>query len=78
MNKDQIEGNWEQFKGKIKQTWGKLTDDDVALIKGNSQEFFGKVQEKYGIAKEEAEKKLKEFETSCGSCYSNESEEDAA
>lgn len=70
MNKDQIEGNWEQFKGKIKQMWGKLTDDDIALVNGNRQEFFGKVQEKYGIAKEEAEKRLKEVEKSCGSCYS--------
>ena len=65
MNKDTIEGNWEQFKGKVRQTWGKLTDDDVALLKGNRQEFYGKMQEKYGLAKEEAEKRVNEIEQAC-------------
>lgn len=73
MDKDQAQGNWEQFKGKVKKTWGKLTDNDIALLDGNRQEFFGKVQENYGIAKEEAEKQMKEFEKSCGNCYSNKS-----
>lgn len=69
MNKDRMEGNWEQFKGKMKQAWGKLGDDDFALIqKGKRQEFLGKVQEREGIAKDEAEKKLKEFEASCDYC----------
>lgn len=64
MNKDQIEGTYEQFKGKLKQTWGKLGDDDYALIQeGKRQEFLGKVQESYGIQKEEAEKRLKQLET---------------
>lgn len=66
MNKDQIEGNWKQFKGKVKETWGKLTDDDLASLDGNRQQFFGAVQEKYGIAKDEAEKRIAEFEKSCG------------
>jgi len=70
MNQDQAEGNWEQFKGKVKETWGKLTDDDIALINGKRQQFFGKLQEKHGIAQEHAEKQLKEFEKSCGNCYS--------
>jgi len=71
MNKDQAEGNWTQLKGKVKETWGKLTDDDIALLNGKSQQFFGKLQEKHGIAKEQAEKQLKEFEKSCGNCYSD-------
>lgn len=66
MNKEQLDGTWEQFKGQVRQTWGKLTDDDVALYKGNAQEFYGKLKEKYGIAKEEAEKQLKEFEKTSG------------
>lgn len=66
MNKDQIEGNWEQFKGKVKQMWGKLTDDDVALLKANRQEFYGKMQEKYGIAEEEAQRHLDEIEKTSG------------
>lgn len=65
MNKDQVEGNWNQFKGKIKETWGKLTDDDVALYNGKREQFFGKLQEKYGLAKEEAEERVKEMEDAC-------------
>lgn len=71
MNKDQIEGNWTQFKGKVQKTWGKLTDDDLAQLKRNSKQFFGRLQELHGINKEEAEKQLKEMEKSCGNCYSD-------
>lgn len=73
MNKDQIEGNWTQFKGKVQKTWGKLTDDDVAQLKGNTKQFFGRLQELHGINKEEAENQLKELEKSCGNCYTNKS-----
>ncbi|HEU5046313.1 MAG TPA: CsbD family protein [Rickettsiales bacterium] len=66
MNKDQVEGKWEQFKGEIKKTWGKLTDDEIAYYNGNRQKFLGAVQEKYGVAKEAAEKSLAELETNCG------------
>lgn len=62
MNWDQIEGNWKQFKGKVKEKWGKLTDDDLRVIGGKRDNLIGKLQEKYGIAKEEAEKELKNFE----------------
>lgn len=62
MNKEQAQGNWNQFKGKVKETWGRLTDDDIALFNGKKDQFFGKVQEKYGIAKEEAEKNIREWE----------------
>ncbi len=64
MNKDQIEGNWNQFKGKLKETWGELTDDEVALYNGKRDQFLGKLQEKYGIAKEEASKRVEELEAS--------------
>ena len=66
MNKEQAEGKFDQLKAEIKQGWAKLTDDDIMLYKGKRDEFLGKVKEKYGIAKEEAEKKLKEYETNCG------------
>lgn len=62
MNKDQAKGTWNEFAGQVKQQWGKLTDDDISLLKGKTQEFYGKVQKEYGLAKEEAEKKVKEFE----------------
>jgi uncharacterized protein YjbJ (UPF0337 family) len=62
MNWDQIEGNWKQFKGKAHTQWGKLTDDELDQIEGNRQQLVGKVQERYGVAKEEAEKQVKDWE----------------
>jgi len=59
---DQVEGNWNQLAGKVKQRWGKLTDDDVSVINGKRQELVGKIQERYGIAKNEAEKQVEEWE----------------
>ncbi|MBA2656518.1 MAG: CsbD family protein [Tatlockia sp.] len=61
MNKDIFEGNWEEIKGKMKQQWGKLTDDDFKEIEGTQQEVFGKLQKHYGYSKEEAEKAVKDF-----------------
>jgi uncharacterized protein YjbJ (UPF0337 family) len=61
MNSDQIQGNWKQFSGKVKEKWGKLTDDDLTLIAGKRDQWVGKIQERYGIKKEEAEKQLDEF-----------------
>jgi uncharacterized protein YjbJ (UPF0337 family) len=61
MNKDRIEGNWTQLKGKVKQQWGKLTDDDLDRIEGDYQILAGRLQEAYGISKEEAEKRIKEW-----------------
>lgn len=65
MNWDQVKGKWKQFSGQAKQQWGKLTDDDLAVINGKREELVGKVQQRYGVAKEEAEKQVKEFEKSC-------------
>ncbi len=62
MNQDQVSGKFDQLKGKIKETWGRLSDDDIALYNGKQDQFFGKLQEKYGLAKEEAENQLKEME----------------
>lgn len=61
MNKDTIEGNWKQLKGKVQQQWGKLTDDDLDVIEGNRKELAGKIQERYGISRDEAEKQLDEW-----------------
>ena len=63
MNWDTTKGNWNQLKGKIKEQWGKLTDDDLARIEGKRDQLIGRVQERYGIEKEEAEKQVKQFET---------------
>ncbi len=61
MNWDQIEGNWKQFTGQIKQKWAKLTDDDLKLINGKRIELLGKIQERHGITKDLAEKQLDSF-----------------
>ena len=62
MNEDTIAGNWKQFKGKVKEQWGKLTDDDLDVIAGKRDQMVGRMQERYGIAKDEAEKQLKDWE----------------
>ncbi len=56
MNKDILEGNWKQLKGKVRENWGKLTDDEIDEIAGKHENFVGKIQEKYGMKKDEAEK----------------------
>ena len=56
MNKDQAAGNWKQVKGKIKEQWGKLTDDEIDQLQGKSEQLAGKLQERYGLAQDEAEK----------------------
>lgn len=68
MNWEQIKGKWQQAKGEVKKQWGKLTDDDLNIIVGNRDELIGKIQERYGIAKEEAERQIKEFERNCTFC----------
>lgn len=61
VNLDTIRGNWRQIKGEIKQQWGKLTDDDMALIEGHRDELVGKVQERYGLTKDAAEREVAEW-----------------
>jgi len=59
---DQIEGNWKQFKGKVKEAWGDLTDDEIEQIAGKRDVLIGKIQERYGMGKDEAERRIKDFE----------------
>ncbi len=62
MNTDRISGNWKQFKGKVKEKWGKLTDDDLDVVEGKRDQLAGRIQERYGCGKEQAEKEIKEWE----------------
>ena len=61
MNWDQISGNWNQYKGKIREKWGFLTDNELDVIAGKRDALVGKIEEKYGITKDRVEKALDEF-----------------
>jgi uncharacterized protein YjbJ (UPF0337 family) len=61
MNQDRLEGKLNQMSGRIREKWGKLTDDDIKIANGRREILSGRLQERYGIAKEEAEKQLDEF-----------------
>ena len=61
MNEDWVKGNWKQFKGKVREQWGKLTDNDLNVIDGRRDQLIGKLQERYGIAREEAQRQFREF-----------------
>jgi uncharacterized protein YjbJ (UPF0337 family) len=62
MNWDRIQGNWKQVVGKAKSQWGKLTDDDLDVVAGRREQLAGRIQERYGIAKDEVEKQISEWE----------------
>lgn len=64
MNEDRLSGNWKQFKGKVKEKWGQLTDDDLDVVEGKRDQLVGRIQERYGYGKDQAEKELKEWEDS--------------
>lgn len=61
MNKDITAGTFKQLKGKIKQQWGKLTDDEIDQMEGNAEILAGKLQERYGMGKEDAEREARDF-----------------
>ncbi|QXL84039.1 CsbD family protein [Comamonas sp. NLF-1-9] len=63
MNEDTIKGNWKQFKGKVKEQWGKLTDDDLDVIAGRRDQLLGKLQERHGMARDAAEQQVSDWET---------------
>ena len=61
MNWDTIEGNWNQFKGKVREKWGDLTDDDLDRIGGKREQLVGSLQERYGMMRDEAERQADAF-----------------
>jgi uncharacterized protein YjbJ (UPF0337 family) len=62
MNADIFRGKWNQIKGKAKQKWGKLTDDDLDRVEGSRDELVGVIQERYGKSKDEVEKEVDSWE----------------
>ena len=58
---DRLEGDWKQLKGRAKERWGKLTDDDLTAISGRRTQLEGKIQERYGYAKSQARKEIEDW-----------------
>lgn len=58
MNRDELNGKWNQMKGEAQRQWGKLTNDDLDVVQGDAQKLAGKIQEKYGKTKEDAEREV--------------------
>jgi uncharacterized protein YjbJ (UPF0337 family) len=61
MDWNRVEGNWKQLKGKIKEKWGELTDDDIDRMEGDREQFEGAIQEKYGIGKDQARRNVDDW-----------------
>jgi uncharacterized protein YjbJ (UPF0337 family) len=61
MNKDVLQGKWREMKGKIKEQWGKLTDDDLDRIEGKGEQLLGLLQQRYGYARDKAEEEYRRF-----------------
>jgi uncharacterized protein YjbJ (UPF0337 family) len=60
MNRDILTGKWKQIRGRSKEWWGKLTDDDLDVIDGNRDQLIGKLQERYGYSKDQAAQEVNE------------------
>ena len=67
MSEQEFEGQWKKLKGKVKQRWGKLTDDDVERITGKKDELVGALQKRYGESKEWAEDQIDKWQKELGS-----------
>ena len=61
MNWDRIEGNWKVFQGKVRERWGKLTNDDLDRIKGRRDALEGRIQELYGMQRDHVTREVDEF-----------------
>lgn len=62
MNQDRIQGRWKQLVGKVREQWGKLTDDDLDIIAGRRDQLLGRIQERHGLAKDQAARQVREWE----------------
>ena len=65
MNWEHVEGKWKDIRGKVREKWGKLTDDDLDVIAGKRERLIGKLQTRYGDSKDELAKKVDKLIDSC-------------
>ena len=56
-----VEGNWKQMRGRVKERWGKLTDDDLTAIAGRPDQLEGMIQDRYGYARERARREIEDW-----------------
>lgn len=61
MNEEILQGKWKQFRGKVKEQWGRLTDDELDQIDGRRDQVVGLLQQKYGYGLERAEEEYDDF-----------------
>lgn len=61
MNSDVLKGNWKIAKGKLKEAWGDLTDDEISKVEGNYDTLVGTIQKKYGYSREKTEESVNDF-----------------
>ena len=61
MNEDTLKGQWTELKGKVREQWGKLTNDDLDQIQGRTQQLIGRIQQRYGVQREEAERQVNDW-----------------
>lgn len=61
MDWNRVEGSWKQIKGKVKEKWGQLTDDDLNMIAGSRDQLEGKIQQRYGLGKDQVRKDVDDW-----------------
>ncbi len=66
MNWDTIEGQWKEIKGKVREKWGRLTNDDIDVIAGNREKLEGTIQKVYGKTRDETKKEVDDWAKECG------------
>ena len=66
MDWDRICGNWTHWKGRVRERWGKLTDDELSLIGGRRDQLIGAIQKSYGLSRDEVERQLRNWERTVG------------
>lgn len=66
IGEDQVTGNWHQFKGRIKQNWGQITEDELQEVEGHIEQLVGLIQQKSGEARHTIERQLENLSNECG------------
>jgi uncharacterized protein YjbJ (UPF0337 family) len=62
MNWERISGNWAHWKGRVRERWGRITDDQLARVEGRREQLAGRIQEAYGLTREDADRQLRNWE----------------